>query len=202
MKIILASASPRRKELMENAGVKFEVRVSKADETLDDACWKNPSEAVKKLAERKAHAVVEEVLEQGLTGEVLVIGADTMVVHKNTPLGKPSSKEEARLMLQQLSGDAHEVLTAVSLWMLLAGEGDEFSLGMRTLCDASTVYFRDLSQDEIEAYLLTDEPYDKAGAYAIQGEANAFIRHFEGSFDSIMGLPMNRLLREYPELLA
>lgn len=202
MKIILASASPRRKELMENAGVKFEVRVSKVDETLDDACWENPSEAVKKLAERKAHAVVEEVLAQGATGEVLVIGADTMVVHKNTPLGKPSSKEEARAMLQRLSGDAHEVLTAVSLWMLLASEGDEFSLGMRTLCDVSTVYFRDLSQDEIETYLLTDEPYDKAGAYAIQGEAHGFIRHFEGSFDSIMGLPINRLLREYPELLA
>ena len=116
--IVLASASPRRKQLLEDAGVRFVVHASEVDETLEPDLLADPPEACKKLAERKAGAVVQEVLAEDYTGMAAVIGADTMVVCEGEIFGKPVSLSDAKRMLRCLSGRTHEVLTAVSVWMV------------------------------------------------------------------------------------
>lgn len=200
--VVLASASPRRRELLEQHGVPFIVRTPAAavDEALepDQLAW--PEEAAKKLAERKAGAVVQELLAEGVRGMYIVIGADTMVVREGEIFGKPRSAEHATRMLHALSDATHEVITGVSVWMVAAGEGDNVSLGFRTFADTSRVTFRALSDEEIAAYLLKGESFDKAGAYAIQGAAADFVTDVAGSIDTVIGLPAERLLREFPDL--
>lgn len=198
--VILASASPRRKQLLEEAGVRFTVHVSEADETLDADLLAQPAEAAKKLAERKAGAVVQEVLASDYRGAAVVLGADTMVVLDNVIFGKPKSLSDAKGMLRKLSGRTHEVLTAVSVWMVMAPEPEKVSLGFRTFCDMSRVAFNDLSDDEIDAYLKCGESFDKAGAYAIQGEGAKLASVVEGALDTVIGLPVGRLLEEFPDI--
>ena len=140
--IVLASASPRRKQLLEDAGVRFVVHASEVDETLEPDLLADPPEACKKLAERKAGAVVQEVLAEDYTGMAAVIGADTMVVCEGEIFGKPVSLSDAKRMLRCLSGRTHEVLTAVSVWMVAAPEPENISLGFRTFVDRSAVTFR------------------------------------------------------------
>lgn len=200
--IILASGSPRRKQLLEDAGVRFTVRVSKVDEALDADLLAEPTEAAKKLAERKAGAVVQEVLASDYRGAAIVIGADTMVVHDGTIFGKPRSLSDATGMLRKLSGDTHEVHTAVSVWMVMAPEPEKVSLGFRTFCDTSLVTFKELADDEIAAYLKCGESFDKAGAYAIQGKGADLVDRVEGELDTVIGLPVKRLLAEFPDLLT
>lgn len=202
MQVVLASASPRRKQLLADAGVKARVLVpaEKVDEALSPDELAIPVEAAKKLAEKKAGAAVQELLATGEQGMFAVIGADTMVVKDAEVFGKPRNLEDAKRMLRELSGCTHQVITGVSLWMLLVGEGDEVSLGYRTFADASAVTFKELTDDQIVEYLRKGESFDKAGAYAIQGEGRELVERFEGALDTIIGLPVERLLTEYPEL--
>lgn len=201
--VILASNSPRRRELLDAAGVKFTVRtpVTPVDESLEPDLAADPEEAAKKLAERKAGAVIQEVLSENYTGMLIVIGADTMVVLDGKIFGKPRSASDGKHMLRQLSGRTHEVITAVSVWMVAAPNAEDVSLGFRTFADISRVTFRDLTDEEITEYLRKGESFDKAGAYAIQGEGAALVDHYDGSLDTIIGLPAERLIKEFPDLV-
>lgn len=201
--VILASSSPRRRELLDAAGVKFTVRtpVTPVDESLEPDLAADPEEAAKKLAERKAGAVIQEVLAENYTGMLIVIGADTMVVLDGKIFGKPRSASDGKHMLRQLSGRTHEVITAVSVWMVAAPNAEDVSLGFRTFADISHVTFRDLTDEEITDYLRKGESFDKAGAYAIQGEGAALVDHYDGALDTIIGLPATRLIKEFPDLV-
>ena len=198
--IVLASASPRRRELLEQAGVAFRVHPVDVDETLDDALLEDPVEAVKKLAERKARAAVEQLLTPDYEGMLVVIGSDTMVVLRGEIFGKPHNEADAERMLKSLSGCGHDVNTAVSLWFVNAPAGGDIGLVYRTFVDTTYVYFKDLTDDEIAAYIASGDPFDKAGSYGIQSGAGAFVDHIEGALDTVIGLPVERLLREFPEL--
>ena len=199
--IVLASASPRRRELLEQAGVVFTVHATDVDETLDADQLAQPAEAVKTLAQRKAHAAVEELLNSGYTGALIVLGSDTMVALDDEVFGKPADPDDARRMLTALSGRTHQVHTGVSVWMVHAPAGEsDISLGFRTFVDTSNVTFRAIETEELEAYIATDEPYDKAGGYAVQGTAGTFVAHVDGALDTVIGLPVERLLREFPDL--
>ena len=201
--VILASNSPRRRELLNAAGVKFTVRtpVTPVDESLEPDLAADPEEAAKKLAERKAGAVIQEGLAENYIGMLIVIGADTMVVLDGKIFGKPRSASDGKHMLRQLSGRTHEVITAVSVWMVAAPNAEDVSLGFRTFADISHVTFRDLTDEEITEYLRKGESFDKAGAYAIQGEGAALVDHYDGSLDTIIGLPATRLIKEFPDLV-
>ena len=114
--------------------------------------------------------------------------------------GKPRSLSDGKHMLRALSGSTHEVITAVSVWMVAAPEVENISLGFRTFHDVSRVTFRDLTEEEISDYLRLGESFDKAGAYAIQGAGAQLVDHYDGSLDTIIGLPVERMLREFPDL--
>lgn len=201
-KIILASESPRRASLLADANVAFTVRKpsTPVDETLDHDILIDPVEAAKKLAEKKAGAVVQDILAENPAGNFIVIGADTMVVYNGEIFGKPKNLDDAKRMLGQLSGNTHEVITAVSLWMIMAPDTENISLAYRTLADMSKVAFKELTPDQIADYLRKGESFDKAGAYAIQGEGAALVDHYDGALDTIIGLPVQRLLKEFPDL--
>lgn len=202
-KVILASGSPRRKQLLERAGVRFTVHAADVDETLEPDLLADPPEACKKLAERKAGAVVQEILaDPEFAGMLIVLGADTMVIHRNEIFGKPRSLSDAKRMLRALSGDTHQVVTAVSVWMVAANDEGKVSLGFRTFADTAHVSFHELSDERIAEYLRQGESFDKAGAYAAQGEGAKLIERIEGDRDTVIGLPVTRLLREFPDLSA
>ena len=198
--VILASGSPRRKELLEREGVSFTIRVSEVDESLEPDLEANPPEAVKKLAERKAGAVVQEVLGEGYTGMAAIIGADTMVVCDGEIFGKPVSISDAKRMLRRLQGNTHEVLTGVSVWLVSAPNAEDVSLGFRTFVDRAAVTFHPQTDEQLAEYLKCGESFDKAGAYAAQGNGAKLIKHIEGDLDSVIGLPVTRLLKEFPDL--
>jgi septum formation protein len=179
--LILASASPRRAELLRAAGIEFTVQVADVDEAIRPQ--ELPRDYVLRLSSEKARAVAQ--------GADLVLGADTTVVINGQSLGKPVDEEDAKRMLRLLSGQWHEVLTAVSL--VSAG---------RILSDISStrVKFAEMSQAEVDWYVATGEPMDKAGAYAIQGHASLFIEGIEGSYSNVVGLPVQMVYRLACEL--
>lgn len=180
MGIILASSSPRRRELLEMLGVEgFAVIPADVDETIPEL---PPEEAVALIALQKARKVAES----GHKGD-LVIAADTLVYLDGEALGKPVTRSEAKRMLRRLSGARHEVYTGVAL----CADGRETAFTERT-----DVFFREMRDDEIEAYIKTGEPMDKAGAYGAQGKGAVFIRRIEGDFFNVMGLPVYRLVME------
>ena len=207
--VILASKSPRRKQLLEEAGVKFNVFTgsSEVDESLEPDLRTQPAEAVKKLAERKAGAVVQEILAQNPVGLGIVIGADTTVVLDGEMFGKPYSADHAREMLGRLSGRTHEVITGVSVWMVLLNETEEkggdgkVSLAFRSFSESSYVTFKELSKEDINAYVATGETIDKAGAYGIQGKGRNLVEKLEGDFNNVVGLPVDTLLKNFPDIL-
>lgn len=202
-KVILASGSPRRKQLLADAGVRFTVHAADVDESLEPDLLADPPEACKKLAERKAGAVVQEILaDPAFSGMLIVMGADTMVVHEGEIFGKPRNLSDGTRMLRALAGDTHQVITAVSVWMISANADGQVSLGFRTLADTAHVTFHDLTDEQIADYLRKGESFDKAGAYAAQGEGAKLIKHIEGDRDTVIGLPVTRLLREFPDLSA
>ena len=176
-KIILASASPRRKELLTTAGVDFEVLVSEADETIPEGTA--PRDAAMMTAEKKALAVAEN-------RDGIVIGADTIVVIDGKILGKPKDEADAFGMLCLLSGREHEVITGVCI---TDGEKTE------KFAQVSKVRFYDLTDDEITAYVATKEPMDKAGAYGIQGRGCVLVESIEGDYFNIVGLPVAATVR-------
>jgi len=173
-RIVLASASPRRAELLRAAGIDFDVQPANVDETL--AGGEVPDEYVSRLAEAKARLVYE--------GDVrrIVLAADTAVVVDEHVLGKPQDDADAVRMLRMLSGRSHQVLTAVSV----------FHPGqiVDTRIDTTTVEFASLSDTDIRWYVSSGEPMDKAGAYAVQGLASRFVTRIEGSYSNVVGLPV------------
>jgi septum formation protein len=179
MKIILASASARRAQILRDAGYTFSVISSAVEETPF------AGEAPQELVERLAHAKGELVAARSV-GPALVVSADTVVVLHGRILTKPRSTEDARQMLLQLSGRTHAVMTGVSVVRLPDGE-------RRRFVESTLVHFAPLSSEDIEEYLGTEEPYDKAGAYAIQGRAGRFIPRIEGCYFNVVGLPVARL---------
>ena len=183
-KIILASGSPRRKELLTQVGIPFEVCVSKAIETTSRT---KPEEVVKELSYAKAKAVYNDGHEDDV-----VIGADTVVYLDETILGKPSDKKQCKAMLKSLSGRSHKVYTGVTiLWREPSG-------GMHVLsfCQETKVRIYPLTDGDIEEYIATGEPLDKAGAYGIQGNFAKHIESIEGDYYNVVGLPVARLYRE------
>ncbi len=200
--VVLASGSPRRKQLLEKAGVKFAVRVPQVDETLEPDQLADPQEAAKKLAERKAGAIVQEVLTLSYTGMAAIIGADTMVVCDGEIFGKPVNLSDAKRMLSRLSGRTHQVVTAVSVWLIAAPTPEEVSMAFRTFAETTSVTFHELTDEEIGDYLRQGESFDKAGAYAAQGMGAKLIAQIQGDIDTVIGLPVTRLLEEFPDLKA
>jgi septum formation protein len=186
MKLILASSSARRAEILHNAGVQFTVISSAIDETPIPG--ETPHDLVARLAAAKAELVAARAIGPGI-----VIAADTVVVLEGRILNKPRSTDDARHMLEQLSGRAHSVLTGVTLVRLPDAERREF-------VESTLVQFEQLSAEEISDYLATGESHDKAGAYAIQGRAGRYIPRIEGCYFNVVGLPLTRLLRSLHEL--
>ena len=199
--IVLASGSPRRKELLEREGVEFTVRVSEVDEFLEPDLLRQPEEAAKKLAERKARAVLEEMLNEAYVGTALVVGADTMVVVDGAIYGKPEDEADARRILGELSGRAHQVITGVSVWLAGAPANEEdISIAFRSFAETSHVVFKELDDELIERYIATGEPMDKAGAYGVQGKGGEMlVERVAGDFDNVVGLPVKRLIAEFQE---
>ncbi len=177
-KIILASASPRRRELLTTAGVEFEVLVSEADETVPEGTA--PKDAAMMTAEKKALAVAEKCT------ECVVIGADTIVVIDDKILGKPKDEADAKEMLRTLSGREHEVITGVCI---TDGEKTE------KFAQVSKVRFYELTDEEIASYVATNEPNDKAGSYGIQGKGCVLVEGIEGDYFNIVGLPVAATVR-------
>ncbi len=174
--IILASASPRRSELLRSAGINFSIRVADIDET--QLPNESPHDYVARLSSEKALAVAQ-------AGEI-VLGADTTVVIGNETAGKPVNIDDTKRMLNLLSNNWHEVLTGVSL----AKNGE-----VKTEVAVTRVKFREMSEAEINWYAASGEPDDKAGAYAIQGLAARFIERIEGSYSNVVGLPIEVVYR-------
>ncbi len=185
-KLILASASPRRAEILRAAGYAFTVVSSAIDETPI------PGEPAETMVQRLADAKAELVAARSV-GPAIVIAADTAVQIGTQILGKPRTTEDARQMLQSLSGMTHSVITGVTLIRLPDAERSSF-------VEATQVHFATLTADEIEEYLATGEPFDKAGGYAIQGRAGRFIPRIEGCYFNVVGLPLARLAKELTEL--
>ena len=175
MNLILASASPRRKELLGLFGLPFTIRVADIDETMDST--KAPFDEVGRVSRAKALAVPREQKE-------VVIAADTIVVCEGRVLGKPKTEEEAKAMLRLLSGRDHQVMTGCSV--LAEGLCETFT-------EVTDLHFRELGETEIERYVASGEPMDKAGAYGIQGGAALFCERMVGDYYNVMGLPVCRL---------
>ncbi len=189
MKLILASASPRRSEILRNAGIQFEICSADVDESRLDN--ESPGDYVRRLA--LAKAVSASGNNPNLGADVLIIGADTVVVVDADVLGKPTSRDDAKRMLRKVSGRMHDVHTGLAL---LQTSG----MQRRVVEEITRVHFAHLSDQEIEDYLATGEPFDKAGAYAIQGMGGRFVTRIEGCYFNVMGLPLARLwtlLREF-----
>jgi septum formation protein len=186
MRLILASTSPRRAQILRDAGLAFSIISSAVDETPI------PGEAPGELVLRLANAKAELVAARSV-GPAIVVAADTVVVLEGQILGKPRSTDDARHMLEKLSGHTHSVVTGVSLIRLPDVE-------RRSFVETTLVHFDRLSANEITRYLATDEPHDKAGAYAIQGRAGRYIPRIEGCYFNVVGLPLARLLSELQEL--
>ncbi|RWR11145.1 Maf family protein [Siminovitchia fortis] len=176
--LVLASSSPRRKELLEKLSIPFTIYSPNADESVDKNL--TPSEIVSILAQRKAKNAADQYPDS------YVIGSDTVVAHKEKVLGKPADRESARKMLLGLSGCTHSVYTGVSV---VYGES------VRTFYEKTDVTFWELSNEEIEWYLDSGEPFDKAGGYGIQGQGGLLVKSIHGDYYSVVGLPIGRLCR-------
>ena len=187
IKIILASASPRRKELLSQIGLDFEIMVSDKETEIDS---KDPREACEKQACQKAVDIVEQATLKYKENDFIVIAADTIVAFEGKILGKPKSREDAKQMIEAISGRKHRVYTAVCVYNSIKKSYESF-------VDDTPVEVAKLSEGEIEDYLDKKEPYDKASAYAIQGYFSRYIVGIEGDYYNVMGLPIGRLYREH-----
>lgn len=185
-KLILVSSSPRRAEILRDAGITFTVLSSAVDETPI------PDESANDLVQRLANAKAELVAARAV-GPAIVIAADTAVLIDGQILGKPRTTDDARHMLTKLSGHAHSVITGVTLIRLPDAE-------RRTFVETTHVHFAHLTPEELTNYLSTDEPFDKAGAYAIQGRGGRYIPRIEGCYFNVVGLPLGRLCHSLSEL--
>ncbi|NTU60171.1 MAG: septum formation inhibitor Maf [Deltaproteobacteria bacterium] len=178
-RLILASQSPRRRELLAALGISFDVIPSRADETLREGL--PVADAIEEVAVRKAREVAE-----GVGGPCWVLGADTAVVLDDEVLGKPRDRHDAEAMLRRLSGRAHRVVTGLAL---VGGAR------IRRVSAVTEVRFRPLTEEQIAWYASGEEPYDKAGAYAIQGRGAFLVEAIEGSYTNVVGLPVREVVR-------
>lgn len=182
--LILASKSPRRKELLQDCGFGYRIVSCDCDETIQENL---PIEkAIEQIAYQKAKTVLQAFPDQ------LVLGCDTMVIYQGQPLGKPKDREDAKRMLIQLSGQTHHVISGVAI------------LGSDThivFHDITEVTFYDIEEDLLELYLDSDEPYDKAGAYGIQGKGKLFVKEIHGDYYNVMGLPVAKIYCELKKLI-
>lgn len=186
-KVILASASPRRRELLSQVGVEYEVIPSQCEEII---CSSIPSEAVMQLSRDKAM----DVADNSDTGTI-IIGADTVVAVDNKILGKPADEEDAFDMIAGLRNRAHSVYTGVTI-IYHGSKGNV----VRTFYNETRVFVYDMTDDEIREYIATKEPMDKAGAYGIQGRFAAYIDKIEGDYNNVVGLPVAALLHEIKKM--
>jgi septum formation protein len=189
MRFILASASPRRAEILRNAGFSFEVYPTDIDESRQFG--EEPAAFVVRLAREKAAAAAQQV-----DGGALVLGGDTIVVANELVMGKPRDAHEAAAMLRDLSGRGHRVLTGIALLRLPDRK-------MLTAVEETRVFFAPLTEKDVNDYVATEEPFGKAGAYAIQGYCRRFIARIEGDYWNVVGLPLSRfqkMLREMGRL--
>ena len=184
-KLILASASPRRQDLMNQIGLPFRVMVSNVSEDITQELL--PEDLVEKLAILKARDVAKDIKEG------IVIGADTIVVNKGNVLGKPSSPKQAVEMLEQLSSTTHQVITGVAVIEKESGKEVVFH-------ETTQVSFKELTTGQIDRYVATGEPLDKAGAYAIQGLGAIMVEGIQGCYFNVVGLPLARLAKELKKL--
>lgn len=190
-RLILASGSPRRKELLEQIGAEFEILSAKGEEVITSDI---PSQVVMELSAQKAEEVAgryEKELGAGKACEenrqtVVILGADTVVAYENKILGKPKDEADAVRMLQMLAGDTHSVFTGVTLLIEQAGKREK-----KTFFAETKVTMYPMSAEEIKAYVATGEPMDKAGAYGIQGKCAAYIERIEGDYNNVVGLPVS-----------
>ena len=194
VRIILASGSPRRTELLQTAGIVHEVVVSGADEDVQE---ENPARLVEMLSSRKAEEVYERLVQQEPSGDLVVIGADTVVAADGKILGKPEDEEDARRMLRMLSGRSHHVYTGVTLCGRMGSVRREVSFS-----EESTVHVAQLTEKEISEYIDSGEPMDKAGAYGIQGAFMKFVSGIEGDYFNIVGLPVSHLYQEMKQFIS
>lgn len=194
-RIILGSASPRRRELLSQIGVEFEVRVSDKEEIYKSSI---PEEIVKELSLMKAENVASDLLENIADGSIkdtVVIGADTIVVLDDEILGKPSDEEDAVCMLTRLQGREHWVYTGVAV-LDFGPDGEKTVINYPV---GTKVYVNAMTEDEIRVYVATKDPLDKAGAYGIQGRFAAYIDRIDGDYYNVVGLPVSRVYRTLGE---
>lgn len=189
MRIILASQSPRRRELLEMLGYPFEVKVSEAEEKITST---NPAQVTEELSCQKAETVAE-MIQEGL-----VIGADTVVSQDNKILGKPMDRQDAREMIQILQGRNHKVYTGVTVIERKAGR----EVRRVTFSEETIVKVASMTSKEVEQYISLPEPYDKAGGYGIQGTFAKYIRGIEGDYFNVVGLPIHRLYKVLKEFVV
>ncbi len=178
-KLILASASPRREELLKMLGFNFTIVPSKVEEANYDGLF--PCKLVQKLAQAKAEEVA------ALVEDTIVIGADTVVVYDGQTLGKPEDPNDAARMLTELQGSTHSVYTGLAVY-------DTNTQKMLLDYDRTDVFIREMDETEIKGYIKTGEPMDKAGAYGIQGVGGVFVERIDGSYFTVMGLPIHKLV--------
>ena len=209
MRYILASASPRRKELLKKTGISFEIIPSSIEERITKTI---PSEIVMELAEQKARAVYESLLSSGSAsliadvpesrlcgaedGDLTLIGADTIVVYRGEILGKPADKSEAYDMLSLLSDRTHQVYTGVSLIIRKHGK-----ISVRTFYEKTDVTFYPIHKDDLHIYIESGDPLDKAGAYGIQGDFAIHVKEIKGDYNNVVGLPIGRLYQELQQII-
>ena len=201
-RIILASKSPRRKQLLELAGVEFEIWPSDKEEIITKT---DPEEICVELSKQKALDVASSIrtyndLHKDLTTEtdILVIGADTIVVKDGEILGKPKDEEDAARMLGLLSGSTHSVFTGVT-FVFSSKDG---RVGEYSFAEETKVAFYPLDKEDIERYIATGDVFDKAGAYGIQSGASIFVRSIEGDYSNVVGLPVGRILQELKTIIS
>lgn len=191
MKIVLASASPRRRELLAGLGLDYTVLASGVEEHITE---KEPAKVVEELSEQKAGDVLRRLQAAGSRKEdeeFLVIGADTIVAVEGQILGKPADERDGAEMLKRLSGRQHQVYTGVTLYHFCRGE-----IRRCTFHECTQVWFYPMTREEIDWYISTGEPMDKAGAYGIQGLGSRFVKAIEGDYNNVVGLPVSRLYQE------
>lgn len=201
--IILASASPRRKELLAQIGYDFTVVVSDVDENIEKC---EPGQFVAELSKRKALAVASMVGADSNEGcSTVIIGADTVVAIGGEILGKPKDEEDAVKMLLMLSGQCHSVYTGVTLVSMTKASGiqkisgeakvsnEKTDVSIESFCDETRVYMYPITEQEARDYVASGEPMDKAGSYAIQGIAGKFVEKIEGSYNNVVGLPVEKI---------
>ena len=187
MKLILASASPRRKELLGKIGLEFDIIPAKGEEVITQTL---PWEVVKELSFQKAKEIADMQAE-----ECIVIGSDTIVAKGEQIMGKPKDEEDAFRMLSEIADDIHQVYTGVTL--IRTGENPK----LVTFAEKTDVYLYPISDKEIKAYIATKDPMDKAGAYGIQGDFAIHVKGIEGDYYNVVGLPIGKVYQELKQLL-